>query len=79
MILRRHRMLRLTVLATFVLVSLASPAFAAPPVEEKPPPYDVDGMEHAKVWVPWVAAFLFLAGGLSVAFKNPHRGTTERA
>lgn len=42
------------------------------------PPYDVSGLPHGKIWVPWVAAFLFAAGILALAFKNPHRSSIER-
>jgi hypothetical protein len=50
---------------------LAVPGQAA--TDEKLPPYDVVGLKHSRQWVPWIAAFLFLAAGVAIAFKNPHR------
>ncbi|MBW7906147.1 MAG: hypothetical protein LC135_16720 [Phycisphaerae bacterium] len=50
---------------------IAPPAFADD--EEKPPPYDVSALKRERQWVPWVAAFLFAAGVIGIAFKNPHR------
>jgi len=68
---------RLGVLVVLLLVTLASPALAKDD-DEKLPPYDVDGMAHGKMWVPWVFAFLFAGGCLALAFKNPHRSANER-
>ena len=75
--LRQGRLFRLGLLVVFLLVTLANPALARDD-EEKLPPYDVDGMAHGKMWVPWVFAFLFAGGCLAIAFKNPHRSATER-
>lgn len=72
-----NRLARLSVLTVLVLAGLAYPALGADDSEQLPP-YDVDGLEHTKIWVPWVFAFLFAAGCLLVAFKNPHRSTIER-
>jgi hypothetical protein len=72
------RVLRVIVPVVFVLAWFALPALGAKEPEEKPPPYDVEGLDHSKVWVPWVAAFLFAVAGLIAAFKNPHRSMTER-
>jgi len=76
--LRRNWLLRLTLVTAFLLASFASPAFAQRKAEEPRPPYDVKGLTHSKMWIPWVFAFLFTAGSLAVALKNPHRVTTER-
>jgi hypothetical protein len=72
-----NRLVRLTVLTVLVLAGLVFPALGANEPEQLPP-YDVDGLEHTKIWAPWVFAFLFAVGCLLVAFKNPHRSTTER-
>lgn len=76
--LRRNFLPRLALLILFVLSMCASPALARDRDVEKLPPYDVSGLPHKKVWVPWVFAFLFTAGCIAVAFKNPHRASTER-
>jgi hypothetical protein len=76
--LRRNRLGRLLLVGVFTLVTFATPAFAQKKGEEPRPPYDVKGLPHKKMWVPWVIAFLFAAGCLAVAFKNPHRVFTER-
>jgi len=68
---------RLGPLAVVLLITFGQTALAADK-GEKLPPYDVTGLEHTKVWVPWVFAFLFAAGGMIVAFKNPHRASHER-
>jgi len=78
MSLRRSRWIRLLLVVLFMASSFASPAMAAKKGEEKLPPYDVNAMKHQKIWVPWVFAFLFAAGGVVVAFKNPHRNVSER-
>lgn len=77
MTLQANWLVRLTVLIVLVVVGLTSPALAVEKTERLPP-FDVDGLEHTKIWVPWVFAFLFAVGCLLVAFKNPHRATTER-
>ena len=59
--------------AALICVILASAALAQKGDEEKLPPFDVPGLKHTKQWVPWVVAFLFAAGCVAVAFKNPHR------
>jgi hypothetical protein len=76
--LRRNWLSRLALAGVFTLASLTSPAFGQRRAEEPRPPYDVTGLSHHKMWVPWVFAFLFAAGCLALAFKNPHRVTTER-
>lgn len=61
--------------AAGILLSLAlfNPPVLAQDDEEKLPPYDVSGLKHERQWVPWVAAFLFAAAVIGIAFKNPHR------
>jgi hypothetical protein len=68
---------RLGLLVVFLLVSFANPALARDE-EEKLPPYDVEGMTHSKMWVPWVFAFLFASSCIALGVKNPHRSVTER-
>jgi hypothetical protein len=75
--LRRNRLMRLALVAVFTLTCFTSPAFAAKK-EDPQPPFDVTGLTHSKVWVPWVCAFLFAGGCVAAAFKNPHRSTNER-
>ena len=77
----RKNVLRWVTLGTLVLASFASPAVGQPSKDkgERLPPYDVQGLEHKRIWVPWVFAFVFAAGCLAVAFKNPHRVVTERS
>ena len=41
--------------------------------EERLPPYDVSGLEHHKIWVPWIFAFLFAVACVLVGIKNPRR------
>jgi hypothetical protein len=55
------------------IVALACSTAAPAETEEPQPPWDVPAMKQTKVWVPWVVAFLFAAGCVLVAFKNPHR------
>jgi hypothetical protein len=75
---RLNWLARIGVISLVFLASFASPAYAKKGDDEKLPPYDVTGLEHERVWVPWVFAFVFMAGCLAIAFKNPHRSTTER-
>jgi hypothetical protein len=75
--LQRSNVFRLGLLAVLLLGMLANPALAREE-EERLPPYDVNGMAHGKMWVPWVFAFLFSGGCMAIAFKNPHRSATER-
>lgn len=56
-----------------VWVAMATPALAQKPAEAPQPPFDVPGLPHSRIWVPWVFAFLFAGGCIAVAFKNPHR------
>ena len=72
------RVLGLTLIFFLLATSLASPAFARGEDDEDRPPYDVQGLPHKRVWVPWVFAFLFAAACVAAAFKNPHRVSTER-
>lgn len=74
---RPSRLLRLIPLTVLLIGLLAPPAFAKPP-EERYPPYDVQGLPHKRIWVPWVFAFLFAAGTLALGLKNPHRQSGER-
>ncbi len=74
----RKRLLRLVPPLVLLLGFFSSPALAKKPAADKEPPYDVAGLTHHRIWVPWVFAFVFTAGVLAVGFKNPHRSTTER-
>ncbi len=56
-----------------VLFTCTTPAWAQKKVERLPP-YDVQGLEQTRVWVPWVFAFIFGAGVILLGIKNPHRG-----
>ena len=80
MMLRANRLVRLALVGVFLLACCTSPALAqrGRGDDEVHPPYDVTGLPHKKVWVPWVFAFLFAGGCVAAAFKNPHRSTTER-
>lgn len=69
---RRSTFLGRAVCVATSLMLCASPAFAQEE-EEKQPPFDVTGLKHERQWVPWVAAFLFAAAVIGIAFKNPHR------
>jgi hypothetical protein len=75
--LRGSWLLRVGLLAVFLLATFASPVLAKDD-DEKPPPYDVDGLSRGDLWVPWVFAFVFAGGCLAIAFKNPRRSVTER-
>jgi len=68
-----RRWMRWGVAAVVALSSLATPAYAQRNDEERLPPYDVQGLDNQRIWVPWVFAFLFAAGCIMIAFKNPHR------
>ena len=76
--LHAKRLVRLGLLTIVLLATFASPALAAQD-EEKPPPYDVDGLTHGNLWVPWVFAFAFAGGCIAIGFKNPRRTATERS
>jgi len=73
-----RRAVAVSLVVIVLAVSLAGPAFGRGDDEEKLPPYDVQGIEHKRIWVPWVFAFLFAAACIAAAFKNPHRVSTER-
>lgn len=75
--LHERRLLRLGLLSIVLLVMLVSPVLAADQ-EEKPPPYDVEGLTPGNLWVPWVFAFAFAGGCVAIALKNPRRTATER-
>ena len=71
---RRHRPKRHLALAlTLLLAIFAAPAFAQQNEDDDLRWYDVPTLEQKRVWIPWVAAFLFAAGCVFIAFKNPHR------
>ncbi len=71
---RRHRPKRRLALAlTLLLAIFAAPAFAQQNEDDDLRWYDVPTLEQKRVWIPWVAAFLFTAGCVLIAFKNPHR------
>lgn len=53
--------------------ALAAPALAQKPAEELHEPYDVPGLPHSRIWIPWVFAFAFAGACIAIAFKNPHR------
>lgn len=67
---RNRRLMRISLLAVVMLIGTA-PALAQSDAPK--PPFDVQGLKHNKVWVPWIFAFLFGAGCIAIAFKNPHR------
>jgi hypothetical protein len=56
-----------------IAVFLAVPALAQAKKDDPQPPWDVPGLPNEKVWIPWVLAFVFFAGVVALAFKNPHR------
>lgn len=58
--------------ALLVAALTCTPALAQKKTEQLPP-YDVPAMEHRSIWVQWVFAFLFVAGVVAIAVKNPHR------
>jgi len=58
---------------TLLLAIFAAPAFAQQNEDDDLRWYDVPTLEQKRVWIPWVAAFLFTAGCVLIAFKNPHR------
>lgn len=61
-------------MAIALLFAWLSPAAALAKDDTKPlPPYDVSGLPHQRVWLPWLFAFLFAAGVIAIGFKNPHR------
>lgn len=70
---RRWRNRLLIAAATVLLATAPASAQRRSDDAEKLPPYDVDGLEHRKQWVPWVAAFLLAGAVVAIAFKNPHR------
>jgi predicted cobalt transporter CbtA len=77
--LRPSSLSRLVIAVVFLLASFASPAYAKKRgTEDERPPYDVPGLTNRRVWIPWVFAFVFTAGGIAIALKNPHRVSTER-
>lgn len=67
-----RRWLRWGLAAVVGLSAFAAPAYGAKD-DEKLPPYDVQGLDNQRIWVPWIFAFLFAAGCVMIAFKNPHR------
>lgn len=68
---RIRKSLRVAVLGLTLLFAV-SPSLAQKK-EQTEGPWDVSPMEEGYRWVPWVFAFLFAAGCLGMAFKNPHR------
>jgi hypothetical protein len=81
MIFRRSHLGRIAILAAVALSGLTAPALGAgnSANTEKQPPYDVTGLKHSRIWVPWIFAFIFGAGAVAVGVKNPHRSHGERA
>lgn len=59
--------------AILISFAAATPALAQKKGEDPLPPYDVSPLERSGAWVPWVFAFIFAAGAIGLAFKNPHR------
>ncbi len=53
--------------------SLLNTAVAFAADEERLPPYDVPGLEHHKIWLPWIFAFMFAIACVLVGIKNPRR------
>lgn len=79
MIRRRNRLASLILLTAFSLAGFAAPALGARGDDGgKLPPYDVSGMPHQRIWIPWIFAFVFFAGSIGVGLKNPHRTYVER-
>ena len=74
-----RRFLTAVVSLTFALGLFVAPAMAQPSKEEPLPPFDVPGLEPGAAWIPWVLAFVIVAGSIAAALKNPHRQTNERA
>lgn len=69
-----RRLISRVAAAAFMWVAVSAPALAQKPDDEVPlPPYDVQGLQHSKIWVPWIFAFVFAAGCIAVGIKNPHR------
>lgn len=58
--------------AVLTSLLLAAPAWAQKS-DQKLPPFDVQGLEHKRVWVPWVFASAFVLLTVAIAFKNPRR------
>lgn len=60
--------------ATFCGATLLLQASAfAQDSKEQLPPFDVQGFDHSRVWVPWVFAFGLAALCIALSFKNPRR------
>jgi hypothetical protein len=79
MTLVRRKLTRLSLLAALFVALLApAPASAQPPPVVKHPPYDVQGLEHKRLVIPWISAFCFVALAVAVGLKNPQRSTTGR-
>lgn len=56
-----------------VVLSLLHAGSAWAADEERLPPYDVPGLEHHKIWLPWIFAFLFAIACVLIGIKNPRR------
>ena len=73
----RRRWMRYVVTAGVALAMFGpAPALAQRKQAQKFPPYDVPGLEHKRMVLPWVFAFLFVAGGIAIGMKNPRRHET---
>ena len=70
---RPRRKWRSALALTLLLAMFATPAFAQRDKDEDLRWYDVPALEQKRIWIPWVTAFLFTAGCMLIAFKNPHR------
>ncbi len=69
----RRCVIRLAVSLCYACV-LAAPVLAqSKKGEDRPPPWDVNGLEATRPWIPWAFAFLFAVACAAIAFKNPHR------
>lgn len=70
---RMHRSCIRGAIAAISLIAWLTPAVALAKDEKPLPPYDVSGLPHSSVWIPWVFAFFFAAAVVAIGFKNPHR------
>ncbi|MFO0838790.1 MAG: hypothetical protein U1D55_09705 [Phycisphaerae bacterium] len=69
------RLVRKLAYAGAYALLLAAPLLAqSKKGEDRVEPFDVVGLDHTRPWIPWVFAFVFVAGCVAIALKNPHRG-----
>lgn len=71
---RRRSRRRLAILSLILILGFsAAPAAAQRKKDQGKRWYDVPALPQKKHWAPWIVAFLFAAGCVLIAFKNPHR------